>query len=153
MAEKRTQFPPLFPIFVGLQTRYGRQFFFHSKLFQRRRNSGGGLVWSLVVVDCLEETRIWAPHDWVTRYAALHRTAKQGCRSRGWGMAPQILKDRLFLSQPGGGGQIMSTTLLKAMLGWALTSFAFGFILNFALLPMWTKFKVELNAHQSKLTT
>ena len=40
---------PLFPIFVRLQTRYGRQFFFHSKLFQRR-NSGLSL-----------EDRIWAP--------------------------------------------------------------------------------------------
>ena len=60
---KTNTISPLFPIFVRLQTRYGRQFFFHSKLFQRRRNSGGGLVWSLVVVDCLEETRIWAPHD------------------------------------------------------------------------------------------
>ena len=59
---KTNTISPLFPIFVRLQTRYGRQFFFHSKLFQRRRNSGGGLVWSLIV-DCLEETRIWAPHD------------------------------------------------------------------------------------------
>ena len=48
---------PLFPIFVRLQTRHRRQFFFHSKLFQRRNS------------DLRLEDRIWAPHDF-TCYAA-----------------------------------------------------------------------------------